>query len=316
MSEEKFRIPGHCVATVLLAASVLVVPSDAKAAILYLTGGDDNVSVSNAGYVYKYTTTGTQSTLDSGMKATWGIAFDSHGNLFVASEDQNIYKYTPSGSRSTFATGLFNPHGLTFDAAGNLFEADSASGNIYKFTPAGVRSTFASGLVLPYAVAFDAIGNAFVADDVNYLSGVIYKYSPDGSRSTFATGLADPAGLAFNASGNLFVGDGATIQQITASGSKSTYATALTGAGGLAFDASGNLFVADFGLQTIYKYTPTRSQSVFASAPFPRYLAFAPNVVPEPGSIAMAVVGAAGLLVWRRLRRAEIATRLSSISKE
>ncbi len=308
MSKEKFRIPGHCVAAVLLAASVLVVPSDAKAAILYLSGGDD--SVPNAGYVFKYTTTGTQSTLDSGIKATWGIAFDSHGNLFAASEDHNIYKYAPSGSRSTFATGLI-PHGLAVDAAGNLFEVDSGSGNVYKFTPAGVRSTFASGLVLPYAVAFDVNGNAFVTDDVyeTTASGVIYQYSPGGSRSTFATGLTAPAGLAFNASGNLFVGDGNTIKQITPSGSKSTYATGLTDAVGLAFDGSGNLFAADFGLATVYKYTPTGSRSVFASASFPRYLAFAPNVVPEPGSIALAVVGAAGLLVWGRLRRAEMAAR-------
>jgi sugar lactone lactonase YvrE len=288
---------------VLLAASIFVVSSDTKAAILYLSGGSS--SNPDLGYIFKYTTTGTRSTLESGMKDAWGIAFDSHGNLFAAFDDQNIYKYAPSGSRSTFATGLHGPHGLAIDAAGNLFVAESGSRSVYKFTPAGVRSTFASGLVDPYAIAFDAIGNVFVTDDVDEptASGVIYKYSAGGSRSTFATGLTAPGGLAFDANGDLYVGDGNAIKKITASGSKSTFATGLTDGAGLAFDGSGNLFAADFGLQTIYKYTPTGSRSTFDNASFPRYLAFAPDVVPEPGSIGLAVVGAAGVLVWGRLRR-------------
>src|SRR4029434_320207 len=34
-----------------------------------------------------------------------------------------IYKYTPNGVRSTVASGLSRPRGLAFDSAGNLFVA-------------------------------------------------------------------------------------------------------------------------------------------------------------------------------------------------
>ena len=82
-----------------------------------------------------------QSTFGSGGRGPHGLAFDSAGNLFVASTGSGvIYEITPDGAQSIFASGLSAPYGLAFDRAGDLFEADLNSGNIYEFTPDGARS--------------------------------------------------------------------------------------------------------------------------------------------------------------------------------
>src|SRR5271157_4444166 len=57
-------------------------------------------------------------------------------NLFVTGwASGSVYEYTPGGSRSTFASGIWNPAGLAFDSAGNLFVAsrgDVGTSAIYK----------------------------------------------------------------------------------------------------------------------------------------------------------------------------------------
>src|SRR5262249_32953085 len=86
-----------------------------------------------------------------------GLAFDSHGNLFVStnvlsnfSGNDTIIKFTPSGMKSTFATGLSFPRGLAFDSSGNLFVAEvkqaelNQPGDILMFYPDGAQTVFAS----------------------------------------------------------------------------------------------------------------------------------------------------------------------------
>src|SRR5450631_1818474 len=84
-------------------------------------------------------------------------------NLFVTTYSGNIIEITPGGAQSTFASGLINPQGLAFDSAGNLFVASFVNGgNILEFTPGGTQSTFASGLPGPIALAFNSAGNLLV----------------------------------------------------------------------------------------------------------------------------------------------------------
>ena len=178
--------------------------------------------------IYKFAPDGTQSTFATGLNRSYGLAFDSVGNLFAADFDSGtIYKFTPDGTRSTFATGLNSPAGLAFDSAGNLFVGDlnGSGGTIYKFTPAGTQSIFASD-VYSFGLAFDSAGNLFAAD---FSSSTIYKFAPDGTQSTFATGLSNPVGLAFDSAGNLFEADFSsfTINKFTPDGTRSTFATTL-----------------------------------------------------------------------------------------
>ena len=133
------------------------------------------VSDYNSGNIYKFTSSGTQSTFASGPAAAYDLAFDSSGNLFEANYYGAVYKFTPNGTQSTFASGFtVLGGGLAFNSGGNLFVTDFGSDSILKFTPNGTQSTFARGLNGPSYLAFDSNGNLFEGD---YLSGKIYEFT-------------------------------------------------------------------------------------------------------------------------------------------
>jgi sugar lactone lactonase YvrE len=164
--------------------------------------------------------------------APFGIAMDSHGNLFITTLWNTIREITPAGIVSIFAgdslgnpgstdgTGTaarFNtPVGITIDANDNIFVADAQNRSIRKITPAGVVTTFAGGgpsgsadgtgtaasFNEPWGLGKDANGNIYVVDAGN---NNIRKITQAGVVTTFAgngtKGAADgPALLAsFNA---------------------------------------------------------------------------------------------------------------------
>jgi hypothetical protein len=269
------------------------------------------------GSIYRYTPSGVQSTLVSGLSRPHGVALDHFGNLFVTSTTFNgtsyqgtILKITPLGVQSTFASvgsGLFLV-GLVIDHSDNVFVMGLTSGTnfssiIYKFTPGGVQTTFGS-IPSPsqsFGLAFDAAGNLFAADTFNQ---TIFKFAPDGTRSVFVGPAAfdpntGPAGLAFDRFGNLFVSTESeppsihkdTILKFTPQGVGSPFAKGLTFPRGLAFDRGGNLFVADVvgpgPPGEILKFTPDGSRSVFAVVPAPsntdpQFLTFQLLPTPRP----------------------------------
>src|SRR5205814_9541997 len=118
-----------------------------------------------------------------------GLAFDSAGNLFVATNtiDQvtfdvqgTIFKITPAGLMSTFATGFptnFFLSGLVTDSAGNVFVMAISNKNqnnpnvgnppstIYQVTPGGIVSTFGTDPGISQGLAFDSAGNLFAANN-------------------------------------------------------------------------------------------------------------------------------------------------------
>ena len=100
----------------------------------------------NDGNIYEFTPGGGQSTFASGVVSTYGLAFNSAGDLFAANFSgfgPSIYEFAPDGTESTFASGLISITGLAFNNAGNLFAAEfGPGGNIYEFTPSGARKHF------------------------------------------------------------------------------------------------------------------------------------------------------------------------------
>jgi sugar lactone lactonase YvrE len=279
----------HSLGWIVCVGAVIVACSNAQAQNLFATDA-------TSGNIYEFTPDGVRSTFASGLDPqTYGLAFDSAGNLFADDLLGHIYKFTPSGARSTVASRLGVPVGLAFDSAGNLFAA--VDSNIYKFTPDGVRSTFVSNISLfPACLAFDSAGNLFVTD--HHISGYIYKFTPDGAQSTFASGLEDPWGLAFDSAGNLFATDDHNIYKFTPDGVQSILASDVR-AGALAFDSAGNLFATD--THGFWKFTPSGARSGFGSTypDSPIALAFQ---VPEPSTCSMLVMGAAALLCGLRRR--------------
>ena len=169
--------------------------------------------------IFLITPGGAISTFGSTPGESFGLAFDSAGNLFVAdSADNTVFKFTPAGVQSVFAgpsnfTAVQGPVGLAFDKSGNLFvstEGNQPNDAILKFTPAGAVSTFATGLSqVPRGLAFSANGHLFVAETGNAAPGDILEFTPEGARTLFASGLGRPEGnggaefLAFKRGGSL-----------------------------------------------------------------------------------------------------------------
>ncbi len=181
------------------------------------------------------------------------LAFDKHGNLFVAEQrahkirkiDRNGVITTVAGSNGEGFSGdgglateawLFNPRGVTVDDNGNIYISDKDNSRIRKVTTDGIISTIAgtgengySGdggaatsakINFPYQMQTDSQGNLYFAEADNH---VIRKISIDGNISTVAgTGTKG------------FSGDGgaATSAQLNTPW-------------GVVFDSSGNMYIGD-----------------------------------------------------------------------
>jgi sugar lactone lactonase YvrE len=226
---------------------------------------------------------------------TSGLAFDSAGNLFVASENSGgpVDKFSPDGAYLGMLpnANLEGPRGMTLDKEGNLYVGNFYNSSIRKFSATGEDlGTFAKlDFMAPNGLAFDHEGNLFVADG-DY---GVQEFGPTGDYLGVFTGgsLDFPFGLAFDANDNLYVSlyienvvrkfdrSGHDLGIFASSGLQNPY--------GLAFDSNGNLFVANEYGHTIREFGPTGADlGVFADTGdvFPSYIAFAPAVVPEPSS--------------------------------
>ena len=197
----------------------------------------------------------------------FGIAVDSHTNIFVADMyNQVIRKLTPTGSDwavSTIAgmatvsgsadgTGTnarFNaPYGITVDAGGNVFVTDTYNQTIRKLTPSGTN---------------------WVVSTIAGLAGT--SGTADGSNARFN----HPMGIAADNGGNLYVTDESnhTIRKLAFNGLYWAVSTLAGGSGGtndgingsaqfqnpygITVNAAGTVFVVDQYFNTVRQLTPT-----------------------------------------------------------
>ncbi len=215
----------------------------------------------------------------------YGIAADTHSNLYVADGYENtIRMLAPLGTNwvvttiagtpgvssgdadGTNGAAVFDvPVGIAVDANSNLFVGEYGGSTIRKITPSGTNwvVTTIAGQPRNYDFAdgtnggalfngqlnltVDANGNLYVADTYNY---VIRKIAPVGTNWVVTTIAGQPDQFG-NADG-------------TNGGASFGYPY------GLAFDRSGNLFVSDddatiFGGATIRKLTPAGTNWVVAT---------------------------------------------------
>jgi sugar lactone lactonase YvrE len=134
-----------------------------------------------------------------------GIAFDAHGNLYIAdSGPATVWKLTPDAATPpiavAFATGVPGTNGLAFDDDGNLWTGDGTTGQgrVWKIGPAG-------GICEP---AFSGCVEAFRVQPMANAAGV------GRSNGTLQPGVAAPNpqplvanGLAFTRDGDLYIAD-------------------------------------------------------------------------------------------------------------
>jgi hypothetical protein len=164
-------------------------------------------------------------------------------NLYVSAHTpgtgpyhHSILEFTAPNTYSVYASGLQFPRGLAFDSLGNLLAAetlapadDVAVGKVLKFNLRNKATTLGSAANFFFeGLAIDVAGNTYVmANDVRspVEASTIFKFTPSGDRSAFGS---------------------------------------VPGQGwGLTFDSAGNLYAADGGDQTIYKFAPDGTRTVF-----------------------------------------------------
>jgi sugar lactone lactonase YvrE len=190
------------------------------------------------------------------LGAIFALTITAHAqNLYVSAHTpgtglyhHSILEFTPSGEQSTYASKLQFPRGLAFDSLGNLFAAETLApaedvevGKVLKFNLNNKATTLGSAAQFFFeGLAIDISGNVYVmaTDDTSPTgAGTIFKFTPSGERIIFGS---------------------------------------IPGQGwGLAFDSAGNLYAADGGDQTIYKFAPDGTSTVFVGPD-----AFAPGESP------------------------------------
>lgn len=208
----------------------------------------------------------------SGVKPA-SLAFDSTGNLYVASDSRSgssVLVYHPGATVSLrkITQNVRFPRTLAIDRSDHLYVANS-------YFSVGVYAK-GSGTLLrkldtffPISIAFDAADNVDVGTSSGPYGGnnsEVLVFAHDSSRmlGTVTTGVSDPQSLAFDAGGALYVADtnrnvvgvyprGATVplRKIT-SGVRAPTA--------LGFDPAGNLYVANNTASTVTVYAPGKSK--------------------------------------------------------
>jgi len=210
------------------------------------------------------------------------------GNLAAGSHTIGFAGTIPEGDHTTFVDNVRLANGATGDLFASINgTAGNSGGSIYDYTP--LQTTFASGLSRPRGLAFNRFGSLFVVNSTfDGVTGTfqvsIVKITSDGVQNTVATLSGDlfGEGVTFDRAGNLFVlalddtdpNLAATIYKITPHGVVSTFGNLPASGFGVAFDSAGNLFAAGND-QTIYKFTPNGTRSVFVGPS-----AFTPNSFP------------------------------------
>jgi len=234
-----------------------------------------------------------------------GLAFDTHGNMWVANVAENtVSEYTASQLTASgtptpavkiqLAANSFS-NAIAFDSSANLWVANANVSTIVELTAAQLTAsgsptpavTISEGAsATPTALAFDQHGNLWVVNEVSTVveytaSQLAAGGSPTPAITLTDTAIAGPIGLAFDSSGNLWITavgsypyDGHIVEytaaSLTALNPKPAVSFPVLNSNaayptGLAFDDSGNLWYADARQNQIAEYAAASLSSGFPS---------------------------------------------------
>ncbi len=141
----------------------------------------------------------------AGLGSPQSAAFDPHGNLIVADENNNVIKVVAAskgtfygqsmvpGGVYTIVSGLSGPNGVAVDPQGDIAITDTGDNEVIFIPPVGGNyfgSTLSAGQIFPVAEG--------VATSPSSITSVAPWYS---------AGLNSPDGIAFDARGDLVIAD-------------------------------------------------------------------------------------------------------------
>jgi gliding motility-associated-like protein len=194
----------------------------------------------------------------SGFSSPMGTAVDSHGNVYVADNLNNLVKEIPAGGGTPVSIGgasFSSPAAVAVDSTGNVYVADEGNKQIVEIPAGGGGNVIlGSGFTAPNGVAIDPSGNVFVTDES---TETVYEI-PAGNLTpvTISSGFTLLTGIAVDASDNIYVADGgnsAVYKLRLTGGTPSPIGTFFDYPTGVAVDAAGNVYVADQGPNVVYR---------------------------------------------------------------
>ncbi len=286
------------------AMMAMSIPTADAASVLYVANGKN-------GTISKISSTGSVSTLVSGLQQPYGLAASANGNfLYVVNSDHpssgggyNIDSINVGGGGVNTITNLSaaQPAALTVDNVGNLY-VSLMNGVIDKITTGGVVTQFADmgSTSEPDGLAFGPDGNLYVS---NYGTGTIDQVVGN-TVNLVVNDSGGPGGLAFDSSGNLYVANGNTnnVEQITPGGGVSTFATITGEPNFLTFGNGGNLYVTLYTGGVVDKISSSGVVSTFATGlDGPAGIVALP--APVPASFGLVGIGSLAMIGGLTLRR-------------
>ena len=205
---------------------------------------------------------GFGSTTPTSLSSPTDIAFDPHGNLWVADNGNNrILEFTPpfytdepasmaigqldlySHNYGPSSTSLQGPIGITFDPHGNLWVADTAYSRILEFPVTNLTTGGAAAIVIGQQ-DLNSYGSGNTSTSLSYPRAI--TFDPQGDL--WVADTANLRVLEFPVA-NLITGGAAAIalgqQGINSTAYYNTSSTSLDWPVGLTFDSSGSLWITD-----------------------------------------------------------------------
>jgi hypothetical protein len=172
-----------------------------------------------------------------GVDGTYGLAWDSAGNLYAGDQvDGNLYKIPPGGGVANSSTMVAHIaqtlSGLVFDKNGNLFGSVMTTpsgfntGYVVRINPGtgAVLQTVASGLTCPEALSVDPISGDLFTDDACSGSGsdnpslwrISNPASANPTTTVYATLPHTPnANIGFAPDGTMYIWDSGQGVKVT-----------------------------------------------------------------------------------------------------
>ncbi len=190
-----------------------------------------------------------------------GVALDSAGNVYVASEAMygRVVELAPGSSKPTVLlfTGLYESQGVALDSAGTVYVTDF-NNRVVKLAAGSnaVTPVPFTGLNYPEGIAVDSADDVFVADRGNNRVVKLQAGSNTPTDLPF-TGLNDPDGVAVDTAGNVYVtdSDNHRVVKLQAGSNAQTVLpfTGVTLPWGVAVDNAGNVYVTDHDTSNVVK---------------------------------------------------------------